>query len=142
MARWRAEALERLPELRDMITSADTVMALWIALHEAFEKAYRADSPDETLIGRIYSFADWCIQASRGPDAGHDPMTAVTVAFYEDIPAFKPARDDMPRWFPYEEVANNRQVFAYHIGDEEYDALVKHMAKNRHRYQPRQSAEP
>jgi hypothetical protein len=142
MARWRAEALQRLPELRDVITSADSVMALWIELLSAFEKAYRSDPWDESLIGRIYSFADWCMNAPRGPDAGHDPMSAVTVAFYEDIPAFKPARDDMPRWFPYAEVANNRQVFAYLIGDEKYDELVKHMAKNRHRYQPRPSAEP
>jgi hypothetical protein len=30
MARWRAEALERLPELRKAIDSADEIMALWI----------------------------------------------------------------------------------------------------------------
>ena len=122
MARWRAEAL-------------------WIELQFAFEKAYRADPPDEAMIARIYSFADWCVQAPRGPDAGHDPMTAVTVAFYEHIPNFKPAREDMPRWFRYSEVTNNWQVFSYHLGDEEFDALLKHMAKNQHRHQPRPTAE-
>jgi len=50
MARWRAEAPKRLPELRDVITSADSVMALWFELQSAFEEAYRADPPDESLI--------------------------------------------------------------------------------------------
>ena len=141
MARWRAEAIKRLPELRDVIASADSVMTLWIELQSAFERAYRAEPPDESLIGRIYSFADWCVQAPRGP-AGHDPLGAVIVAFYEDIPAFKPAWDDMPRWFPYAEVADNRRVFAYQIGDEAYEALVEHMKRNRHRYRPRPPAKP
>jgi hypothetical protein len=140
MARWRAEALERLPGLRDVITSADNVMALWCELQPAFEKAYRAVPPDESLIMGIYSFADWCVQAPRGPDAGHDPLTAVTVGFYEHIPGFKPAREDMPRWFRYSEVANSRLVFSYWSGDEAYEALLKHMAKNRHLYQVRPSA--
>lgn len=133
MARWRAEALERLPELRQVITSADDVMALWTELEPAFEKAYRTEPPDESLIARIYGFADWCLRASRGPDAGHDPLSAV-ILFYEDIPAFRPAREDMPPWFPYSEVAENRQVFSYRIGDKEYEELVAYMAKNRHRY--------
>lgn len=48
----------------------------------------------------------------------------------------------MPRWFRYSEVADNRQVFSYHLGDQEYDALVKHMAKNQKRYRPRPTVEP
>jgi len=142
MARWRAEAPKRLPELRDVITSADSVMALWFELQSAFEEAYRADPPDESLIGCIYSFADWCLQAPRGPDGGHDPISGAIVAFYEDIASFKPARDDMPRWFTYAEVADNRQVFAYNIGDKAYDDLVKHMSINRRRYKPRPSTKP
>jgi hypothetical protein len=116
-------------------------MAAWIGLHEAFRNAYRKDPPDESLIARIYSLADWCVEAPRSPHAEHDPLTAVTVAFYEEIPKYKPARDDMPRWFRYEDVVNNRKVFSYHIGDREYDALVKYMDKNGYRYQPRPSAE-
>lgn len=137
MAKWRAEAIQRLPELRRIVADADSVMALWIELLWAFEKAYKAEPPNDSLIARIYSFADWCVDAPRNADAGHDPLTAVVVAFYEDIPKFGPARDDMPRWFRYEEVAENRQIFSYFIGDKEFDALVLHMAKNRHRFVPR-----
>jgi hypothetical protein len=135
MALWRAEALKRLPEFRDKIESADSVMALWIDLSLGFARAYDERPPDESLIGRIYSFADWCERrAPRGPDAGRDPMTAVTVAFYEHIPACEAAREDMPRWFRFSEVADNREVFSYLIGDEAYGALVEHMSKNRKRY--------
>lgn len=142
MARWRAEALERLPELRDAITSADSVMALWSDVTHAFERAYRADPPDESLIGRIYGYADWCVDAPRGDDAGRDPLSAVIVSFYEEIPTIKPARDDMPRWFKLSEVADNRTVFAYRIGDTGFDELVEHMKRNQRRYQPRRRRKP
>jgi hypothetical protein len=138
MARWRAEAIKRLPELQKVIASSDSVLALWAELFYAFEDAYRADLPDESLIARIYSFADWCVEAPRGRDASHDPVTAVTVCFYEMVPTCRPARDDMPRWFEYSEVAENKQVFAYMIGDEQYGELLKYMAKHQNRYQPRE----
>lgn len=139
MAKWRAKALECLPELRDAITSADRVMAVWTDLLHSFEKAYEADPRNESLIARIYSFADWCVNAPRGSDAGHDPVTAVAVCFFEHIPRHKLAREDMPRWFRYSDVAASRAVFAYLIGDADYDALLKYMAKNQDRYQPRPS---
>jgi hypothetical protein len=138
MAKWRAEALARLPELRTQIDGADSVMALWSELWWAFERAYKAEPPDEQLISRIYSFADWCVQAPRNGDASHDPLTAVVVCFYEDIPRFGPARDDMPRWFTYEEVAESRSVFAYMIGELKYFELLRYMDKHRKRYVPRE----
>jgi hypothetical protein len=134
MARWRAAAIEHLPTLRHVVASADSPMALWIDLRLAFERAYEADPRDEALIAGVYAFADWCVQAPRRPDAGHDPLTAVVVAFYEHVPAFAPARDDMPRWFRHADVAQNRPMFAYHVGDEAYGKLVAFMGKNEHRY--------
>jgi hypothetical protein len=138
MARWRAEAIKRLPELRKAIASAENVMALWDELfRSAFVPAYLADPPDESMISRVYSFADWCVQAPRNRDAAHDPLTAVAVCFYEEIPAFHPARDDMPRWFQYPEIVESKQVFAYRIGLEQYGELLAYMAKHQNRYQPR-----
>jgi hypothetical protein len=69
MAKWRSAAIERLPELRDMISLADSVMALWIDLRLKFEDAYR-DPRNDDLIGRIYSYADWCWSAPRQEEAG------------------------------------------------------------------------
>ncbi len=112
-------------------------MAFWIEVGLAFKRAYDQKPPDESLIFRIYSYADWCANARHGPDAGHDPRTAVVVAFFEHIPTIPAAREDMPRWFTYEEVAQNRPNFSYHIGDEEYQCLLRHMRVNRHLYKPR-----
>lgn len=137
MALWRVEAIKRLPELRREIQSADSVMALWIDVFFAFRRAYEQEPRDESLIARVYDFADWCMHAARGPDAGHDPASAATVGFYEDIPTLDAARDDMPRWLRYSEVAGSKPVFSYMIGDEKYDELVHHMARNQHRYQSR-----
>lgn len=139
MSRWRGEALKKLPHLQKVIAEADSVMLLWIELICAFERAYHCDPPDEKTIAAIYSYADWCLRAPRRPDAGHDPSSAVIVCFYEDIPTIRPARDDMPRWFTYAEVANNRPVFGYMLEEDELESLLRHMDKNRHRYQPRAS---
>lgn len=139
MSRWRREALKRLPQLQKVIAEADSVMALWIELRCEFEKAYRRDPPDEETVAGIYAYADWCIQAPRRPDAGHDPCSAVIVCLQEDIPAIRPARDDMPRWFKYSEIADNPSVFGYSISTEAFQSLLRHMDKNRHRYQPRAS---
>jgi hypothetical protein len=136
MARWRAAAIERLPELRHVIATADSVMALWIELRLSFEQAYRENN--ESLIARIYSFADWCVEAPRAFDAGRDPFTAALVGFYEHIPGIPEARKDMPRWFRSSEVSENKQVFAYLIGEQAYQDLVSYLEKNQHRYVPRE----
>jgi hypothetical protein len=114
-------------------------MALWIELHMKFEDAYREPRNDD-LIRRIYSYAHWCLAAPRNKDAGHDPATAVMAAFYEHIPTSPAAREDMPRWFQYEEVAGCRDVFSYLIGDAAFDELLAFMKRNRHRYTPLQHA--
>src|SRR5690242_6827264 len=107
MARWRAAAIQRLPEFREIVASAEHVMALWIELRWKFKEAYR-DPRNDDLIRRIYSYADWCLDAPRNDDAGQDPLTAVTVAFYEHIPTWPAAREDMPRWFSVEVVAGGK----------------------------------
>jgi hypothetical protein len=140
IAKWRAEALARLPELSKKIETADSVMAFWNELWHVFEDAYKAEPPNESLIARVYAFADWCVAAPRGPDATHEPLTAASVCFYEEIPACKPARDDMPRWFTYDEVAQSKQVFQYMIGEQQYFELLRYMDKHRKRYVPRAAA--
>jgi hypothetical protein len=137
MAKWQAEALARLPELRKKIDTADCVMAFWNDLWHVFEDAYKAEPPNESLIARVYSFADWCVAAPRGPDASRDPLSAAGVCFNEELPAVKPARDDMPRWFTYDEVAQSKQVFQYMIGEPQYLELLRYMDKHRNRYVPR-----
>jgi hypothetical protein len=141
MARWRSAAIERLPELREAIAKANNVMSLWIELHLAFDNAYR-EPRNDGLIARIYSYADWCLSAPRSEDASHDPPTAVAVAFYEHIPQSKAAREDMPKWFSYDEVAKSRAIFSYHIGDKAFDELLAYMKKDANRFVRRPAAVP
>lgn len=136
MAKWRSAAIERLPELRTLIASVDNVMALWIELRIKFEDAYR-EPRNEDLIARIYSYAHWCWNAPRHEDAGHDPSTAATVAFFEHIPEIPAARQDMPRWFTFDEIAANKQLFISSIGEIAFQNLLAHMQRNRDQYVPR-----
>lgn len=122
-----------------MIASAPRVMALWLELSDRFSRAYEQQPRDESLIARIYDFADWCIQAPRNQDAGHDPLTAVAVCFYESLPTHKLARDDMPRWFLCSEVAQARAIFSYLIEPEEFDDLVRHLALNASQFRGREA---
>ncbi len=134
MALWRREANERLPELKQEIDTADSVMSLWIEIGFAFEDAYRKEPRDEALIARIYAFADWCVRARRNDNPPYDPLSAVATCFYEKIPTIKLAREDMPRWFTYSDVVEMRRTFSYMIGDEAYEALLVHMKQQRNRY--------
>jgi hypothetical protein len=53
-----------LPELADNIDEAETPYLLWFDIRGAFEDAYQATPRNESLIQRIYAYADWC---ARGP---------------------------------------------------------------------------
>lgn len=100
MAKWRAKAIELFPELRRQIAESPEIMYFWCnELRIPFEAAYDAVPRDESLIARVYAFADWCRRAPRDRDVGRDPFTAVMVAFVEHIPQHPAAREDMPRWF-------------------------------------------
>ncbi len=123
MARWRKEAIDRLPELRGRIEQSPELMALWIELLLVFEKAYDI-SRNDGLIQRIYDFAKWCESAPRDQDAGRDPLTAVCLAFYEHIPETEAARNDMHRWFTRSQIVEGREIFSRHISSEQYDQLL------------------
>jgi cation diffusion facilitator CzcD-associated flavoprotein CzcO len=70
-------------------------------------------------------------------DAACDPLTAAAVGFYEHIPRLPAAREDMPRWFQYSEIASSKEIFSYHIGDEAFQELLTHMVRNKDRYRQR-----
>jgi len=59
MARWRAKALELLPEFSPLIERIDSAYMLWIELGLEFPRAYEPPMNDG-LIQRFYMYADWC----------------------------------------------------------------------------------
>jgi hypothetical protein len=134
MLPWRETAFELLPELAEKITDPeiDTPYLLWFEICAAFDKAYEASPRDESLIGRIYRYADWCVAAPRGDTAADDLLTCTCVCFYEHIPRHPAARDDMPRWISYQDFVGSEQIFRYHLTEEEFAALKQHFYKHRH----------
>ena len=116
MSAWRREALQRLPECRKLVETADNPMALWIELLAGCEDAY--EKQNEGLIRRFYDFARWCWQSPSD-----DVRTAVACAFYEHLPTTPVLRRDMPRRFGRAVFLELREVFCYHLSPSEAAAF-------------------
>ncbi len=120
MSSWRRIALEKLPEYRDLIEHADNPMALWIDLHIKFKEVYRAETPDDGVIRRFYEYARWCLESPGARDYLSEAGSAAACAFYEHLPQNGVIRRDLPRWLSRDEFLGLRDVFRYHLSDEEY----------------------
>jgi hypothetical protein len=118
MSAWRREALQRLPECRQIVESSDNPMALWIELLGACEDAVTKEN--EALICRFYDFARSCW---RSPSA--DVRTAVACAFYEHLPTTPVLRRDMPRRFGRAAFRELRDVFCYHLPEDQAAVFEK-----------------
>ncbi len=133
MPSWREKAEQMFPELADRVRTAKTPYLLWFELRDAFESAYGSPR-DESLIERIYRYADWCIDQPRGQTAKDDLATCVSVSFYEHIPECPAARADMPRWFLLEDVLGMEKLFRYHLSETEWQDLRRYFSDHRGMY--------
>ena len=140
MERWLEKATDLFPELRSGIGSAESPYGLWIELWLAFEAAYEQTPPDESLIGRIYRYSDWCCDQPRGKTADDDLLTCVAVSFYEHIPLNAKAREDMPRWWRSEDLATGPagepSVLGWHLSAEQIEELKAFLDREQDRYDP------
>jgi hypothetical protein len=116
MSAWRREALQKLPECRQIIEAAENPMALWIELRGACDDAYQKNAED--LIRRFYDYARWCWQSRIS-----DVVNAVACAFYEHLPLEPVTRRDMPRRFGRAAFRELREVFCYHMSPDEAAAF-------------------
>ena len=120
MSAWKRIALEKLPECRQVIESADNPMALWIELQLKFEEVYVDGYRDEDLIRRFFEYARWCIKCPGDAQYLSDAGTAAICVFYEHLPERGVIRRDLPRWITREEFDNLRETFRYHLSDREF----------------------
>ena len=123
-AKWKEQALQVLPELKEEIEDAENPYRMWISIQDAFEDAY-AESKNESLIRRIYGYADWCRQQPSGKTAADDLGTCVAVCFYEHIPELPAALNDMPRWFAKTDVITMKEILSYHVGEKGYQKILQ-----------------
>ncbi len=133
MASWREKAEQIFPELADSVREAETPYLLWSDLYDAFEIAY-GPPRDESLIKRVYGYADWCIDQRQGETAEDDLVTCVAVSFYEHIPQHAEARADMPRWFTLQDFLGMGKLFRYNLSDAEFEALKQHFIEHQDMY--------
>ena len=119
---WQTVALSMLPELRSEIEEAQTPMALWVEIVYAFDEAY-SEPRNDNFIERVYRFADWSLQQPEGETAAEHLPTCVVVCFWEHIPTYEPARNDMPRWISFEDLIANQQIFRHSLSDQEFEKV-------------------
>jgi hypothetical protein len=113
-----------MPEIAGRIAEAVTPYLLWFELWDLFKAAY-SEPKNSSLIERIYKYASWCDVQPRGETADSDMLTCVAVCFYEEIPAFEPAREDMPNWFTEADFRAMRGVLSYKFTDDDYREIEK-----------------
>ena len=92
MSAWRRKALELLPQHRALIERAESPMSLWIDLHLRFR--------DHVASGEraVLQYASWCTREGAGTGPS-DTLTAVLVAFYEDLAGEKELWPRFKDWF-------------------------------------------
>ena len=93
MSAWRRKAIELLPERKAVIERVDSPMALWIELNIAARCAFEARPIDEGLLRAVFAYARYCWASPDG-----DVLTAVVVAFFENVVTSPAARADLHRW--------------------------------------------
>ncbi len=76
-----------------------------------------------TLLRKSYAYSDWGLSQDIGETAEEHFPTCIAVCFWEHIPTYKPARDDMPRWLSFEYIMANQHWFKYSLSDEEFEEL-------------------
>ena len=114
--------MKMLPEIQSEIEDAESPMALWIEIVFYFDEAYE-EPKNSDFIRRVYGYADWCLGQDIGETADEHLPTCVVTCFWEHIPTNKAARDDMPRWFSFEDVMANKHFFEYLLTEEEIKEL-------------------
>lgn len=122
MKEWQEVAASTLPELQSEIVAAAFPMDLWLNIISSFDEAYE-EPRNESLIRRVYEYADWCLGKGGGETAAEHLPTCVAVCFWEHIPTNRAARDDMPRWVSLQDVVANKHFFGRLIEEEEFEEL-------------------
>ncbi len=135
MENWRAKALEKFPELQEMIEEKSGIIALWIELYNLLEAAYEKEPVSDQLIGKIYDYAAWCFNQPQDPDTGiEDPSSAAAVGLIENIPLNKHISEDLYRWFSVEAFDGFENLFRYHLSDEEYRKFSEEFRRKRREF--------
>ena len=127
MEDWLTKARELFPELQGWIFQGHFYNSpgdIWIDLFSLLSSAYETHPLNDDLIGRIYDYAAWCFAQSQTVDIETDLSSATAVGLIEDIPLDPKISQDLYRWMSVESFQGFESLFRYHLGEEEYRALL------------------
>lgn len=123
MSAWKRVALEKLPEYRHLIETADTPGQLWVRLSDAFLAAYEPEVLDDGLIRRFFEYARWCCASPGTENYLSEAGTAAVYGFYEHLPIHEKIRRDLSRRISQTEFNALEGVFRYLPSEKEFAAF-------------------
>lgn len=129
-ADWKSTARGMLPGLAAEVEEAETPYVLWLALYQAFRRAYEGPRPDEAVVGPIYGYAAWCLGQPRAEAMEDDLTTCVCLCFYQNLPLLESARKDLARWLSPSEFARLVEVLRFHSDPEVFEELARPFRAN------------
>jgi len=121
MSAWRKQALETLPEYRQLIDKSENPMALWVELQFQFSSGYKKHG--DNLIHRFHQYAEWCYESPGQGGYLSDAGTAAQVAFYERLANEKVVQEDVYRWLTKEEFLKLEGSFHHSLLPQQYDGV-------------------
>lgn len=138
METWLDKALELFPEFEAEIDQNLSYSlgptGLWNDLYMKLEDAYQEQPINEDLIGRIYDYAAWCLQQPQTGDVETDLSSAVAVGLIEDLPRDERVAGDLYRWVSVETFEGCKELFRYHLSEEEYEKLHREFMSKKKDY--------
>jgi len=113
---WRELALAHLPDLRDLILSAESHVDLWQLLQEFLSEA-GVDELRRAEVKAIYEYPWWCVAMS-----GNDDLAAeVGTYFYENLPFYSDFEEQAPLFISMSQFPRLDSYFRYRVNDREYE---------------------
>jgi hypothetical protein len=129
---WRKQALDLLPEHRQLIEKSENPMALWIELHSRFEEAFTR--PGNDLIHRFFAYAKWSLETPGQGEYLSDAATAVAVAFYEHIITNCGVRDNLHKYLSQSEFSALERIFQRHFSPGEFQDFKRLFSERRGKF--------
>lgn len=126
MSAWRRKSLELLPELKFLIETSTSPMAMWIDLHLEFDDAMKNNQTE--FAERFLQLAAWCISEKAGPLPNHT-STAAALAFYEHLPEKAEYWQHLPKWFSKHQFNELLPIFSYHLSSKKLEHLKRNYAE-------------
>jgi hypothetical protein len=122
VSEWRRHAINEFPEMRQAIDEAQSVHGVFFELLPALHGAYREPTRNESLIRRIYAFAEWSSSAEHADISG-----AAMTSFYEHLPEFRTAWLDLPNRVSPASLASIRDYLRGYLLPAEYARAISEL---------------